>query len=197
MKVKILIMVMFVFLDSIFLYAQTKKDAWELSLSGYIGTIKTSFEWDSPYGSEKSEGEAESYVIMAFRPGYYITEEVVIEPEFIWTAQEEIKPGFAISANLAYNYNIPNSPSTIFALIGYGLANGITISQRLLGRPSDELDISVFNIGAGVKIFISEPIAFRVEYRYQSFSHEDSSGNFTSETTTTFNTILMGFSVFL
>lgn len=197
MKVNILIIVLFVFFDSIVLFGQTKKDAWELSYSGYIGTVKTSYEVKSDHYSDKSDGEAEGYVIMAFRPGYYITEQIAIEPEILWTAMEDMPPSFAISANLAFNHNIPNSPTTIFALIGYGLANGISVSQRIFGRSSDKLDISVFNIGAGAKFFLSEPVAFRVEYRYQSFNNEQSSGSFTSETTITFNTILLGFSVFL
>ena len=196
MKVQVLLITILVLFFNV-LHGQTRKGVWELSISGYLGTIKQSYEWSSRYGSGTSEGEAKGYILLAFRPGYYITEEFMIEPEILWTAHEDLPPSFAISANLAYNINIPDKHITPFVLVGYGIGNGIPITHRLIYRSSDKLDINVLNLGAGLKIFVSEPIAIRIEYRYQSYSHEDSEDSYTSESTTTYNTIMFGFSVFL
>jgi len=201
MKVQLLLITALVLSFNV-LHAQTTKGAWELSLSGYLGMVKQSSEWSSPTGSGTSEGEAKGYVLLAVRPGYYITEGFMVEPEILWTAQEDYPPCFAISANIAYNFNIPDTHITPFVLAGYGIGNGIPITHRLTSRLSDKLDINVLNLGAGLKIFVSEPIALRIEYRHQSYSYShDYSyyyvGSYTSESTTTFNTIMFGFSVFL
>ena len=196
MKVQILLITALVLSFNV-LHAKTTKGVWEFSLSGYLGTMKQSSEWSSQYGSGSSEGEVKEYVLLAVRPGYYITEGFMVEPEILWTAQEDDPPCFAISANIAYNFNIPNTHITPFVLAGYGIGNGISITNRLIYRSSDKLDINVLNLGAGLKIFVSEPVALRIEYRHQSYSYESSEAFFTYESTTTYNTIMFGFSVFL
>lgn len=201
MKVHVLLISVLVLSFNV-LHGQTRKGGWELSLSGYLGMVKQSAEMSSPYGSSKSEGEAQGYVLLAVRPGYYITEGFMVEPEILWTAQEDYPPCFAFSGNLAYNFNIPNTHLTPFILAGYGIGNGIPITHRLIYRSSDKLDINVLNLGAGLKIFVSEQIAVRIEYRNQSYSYSYEysdyyMGSYTLERTTTYNTVMFGFSVFL
>jgi hypothetical protein len=197
MKATIISMFIVFFSVSSVVNAQTKQGKWELSLSGYAGSIKESYKVTSPYGHYDDEGEAQSYILLALCPGYYFSNAIEFEPEILWTAQEDVPPAFALSANIAYNFNIPDSKVMPFFLIGYGIANGIPLTQRLIGRSSDKMDIGFFSIGAGLKIFIAEPVALRIEYRYQSFKRETSNSGFSSERTTTIQNFLLGFSFLL
>jgi opacity protein-like surface antigen len=182
-------------------YSQTQQGTWELSLSGNFGSVSGSSETTSSFGSSQSEQEAQGYLSLALRPGFYIIDGLVVEPEILWTAVEKVPPSFSLSGNLAYNFSIPESHITPFVLVGYGTGNAIPLFQRLFFRSSDKLDISVLNIGAGVKFFVAERIALRTEYRYQRYSQEEtfSSGSFSSTTKTiqNFHNVFLGFSVFL
>jgi len=183
------------------MYSQTQKGAWEFSLSGNFGSVSTSSETSGSSGTQKSETDAEGYLSLALRPGFYIIDGLVVEPEFLWTAVKGTPPSFSLSGNIAYNFRIPKSHFTPFVLAGYGVGNAIPLFQRLLGRSSDKLDITVLNVGAGLKIFISERIALRTEYRYQRYSRESTfnSGSFSSTTNTVvnFHNVFFGFSIFL
>jgi opacity protein-like surface antigen len=197
MKVNIIATICVFLLISSLAHGQTHKGDCEISLSGYLGSMKQSYKYTSTYGNYEDEGEAESYVVLSLRSGYYFTDMIEFEPEIFWTAQENLPPAFALNANMAFNFNLPNSKYTPFLLIGYGYANGIPITQRLMGRMSDKLDISCLNLGAGLKVFLAEPLALRLEYRYQSYNYETSESYFSGEITYTFHTILVGFSFML
>lgn len=197
MKVATFSLIIPFFLISSFVYGQSKQGDWELSLSGYLGSIKHSTKVTGPSYHRDYGGEAQSYVVSALRTGYYFIEGFEFEPEITWTAQEHFPPALALSANISLNLNIPNSKVTPFLLIGYGYANGLPITQRLLGRESDQLDIGCFSAGAGLKIFVAAPVALRIEYRYQSYNQETSNYGYSYESTTTFHTLLIGFSFLL
>ena len=182
------------------IHAQTQQGAWELSASGNFGSVSSSSETTGSF-SQKSETDAEGYLSLALRPGYYVIDGLAVEPEFLWTAVDGTPPSFSISGNVAYNFDIPKSQVTPFILAGYGVGNSIPLFQRLFVRSSDDFDISVLNIGAGLKVFLTERIALRTEYRYQRYSREStlSSGTFSVTTTTvaSFHNVFLGFSVFL
>jgi len=183
------------------LYSQTQQGAWELSLSGNLGLVSGSSETTGSFGSSKSEQESQGYLSLALRPGYYIIDGLVVEPEILWTAVENDLPSFSLSGNLAYNFSIPQSHITPFVLVGYGTGNAIPFFQRLIFRSSDKLNISVLNIGAGLKFFVTERIALRTEYRYQRYNQERTYGfgsfSFTTKTTTNFHNVFFGFSIFM
>ncbi len=183
------------------LYAQTKQGAWELSLSGNIGSVSTSTKSEGSFGRFESKGEAQGFLALTARPGFYIIDGLVLEPEILWTAVEGTEPSLSLSGNLAYNFTVPKSRVTPFVLIGYGTGNAVPFLQRLLFRSSDELNISLLNLGAGVKIFVTERVALRTEYRFQRFSREETfgSGSFqgTLKEVNKFHHLFFGFSVFL
>jgi hypothetical protein len=79
-----------------------------------------------------------------------------------------------------------------FVLAGYGKANGIPMFQ-ILDRLTEGFDVSVFNIGGGMKLFVVPRIAFRAEYRFQRFGYETD----TEKTTRVFHNFFVGFSFFL
>jgi len=183
------------------LHSQTQQGAWELSLSGNLGSTSSSAEMNGSFGSFKSEQEARGYVSLALRPGYYLIDGLVVEPEILWTAVEKELPSLCLSGNLAYNFRIPQSQITPFVLVGYGTGNAIPLFQRLFFRASDKLDINVLNVGAGVKFFVAKRIALRTEYRYQRYSQESTRTygalSSTTKTINNFHNVFLGFSVFL
>jgi len=117
------------------LYAQTKKGDWELSMSGNFGSVSTKTESDGSFGHNEFKGEAQGFLSLIARPGFYFTDGLVLEPEILWTAIEESDPSLSLSGNLAYNFNIPKSRVTPFVLIGYGTGNAIPLFQRLRFKP--------------------------------------------------------------
>lgn len=179
--------------------AQPGTGSWELSLSATFGMVSQTSEMTFQGQTTKDEHEAEGYLSLAVRPGFYLYEGLSLEPEFFWTASEGVPPAFSISGNISYTFVIPASPACPFLLAGYGVGNGIPLAQRLLGRSSDEMDIAVLNLGGGIKIFLSKAVALRGEYRYQRFSWEDTSpfGSTSYRQTVNFHNFLLGFSVFL
>lgn len=166
-------------------FGQIEKGSWEMSLAGTFGSVSTS--------TNGSDGESTSLLSLAARPGYYLTDGLSIEPEFYWTAIEEQRPLFSIAANVSYTFRVSESGFSPFLLAGYGLGNGIPLFQRLMFRSSNEMDVSVLNLGGGLKYFVTTSVALRAEYRYQRFNQEEDS----NETTANWHTILFGFSVFL
>jgi len=175
------------------LHSQTQQGTWEFSLSGNAGSVSTSSQYSGPYSSSSSESEAEGYVLLALRPGLYVVDGLALEPEILWTAVEHEKPCFSLSGNLAYNFAIPESRTTPFLLVGYGTGNAIPINNTLLFRSSYKLDISLVNLGAGLKIFLAEQAALRLEYRYQKYTEE---GEYRSSMHK-FHNVFFGFSVFV
>ena len=102
-------------------FAQTQQGLWELSLSGNVGSVSGSSETTGPFGNFTSEQEAQGYLSLALRPGFYIIDGLVVEPEFLWTAMDRNPPSYSLSGNIAYNFTIPESRITPFLLVGrYG-----------------------------------------------------------------------------
>jgi Outer membrane protein beta-barrel domain len=183
--------------------AQVTSGSWELSLSATMGSVSSSTEYT--YGGKTStyEGEAETYLSLAIRPGFFVVDGLSIEPELLWTAIEGDRPAIAVLGGLSYTFTIPESPVAPFILVGYGIGNGIPIAQRLIGRTSSDFDVSALNVGGGLKVFVSPNVAFRAEYRYQRYSWQEEitfSWNpeylSTFERVTAYHNIFIGISVF-
>ncbi len=181
------------------LHSQTQPGTWELSVSGNLGSVSISSETRGSYTSSYSESH--SFFSLALRPGYYIVNDLALEPEVFWTAIEGDLPSFSLSGNLSYNFRIPDSQVKPFVLIGYGIGNAIPVFQRVFYRASDKFDIPVLHLGAGLKVFLTKRIALRTEYRYQRYSYEQTyhydSYNYTIKTKENFHNVFFGFSVFL
>jgi hypothetical protein len=180
-------------------YGQIKQGMWELSLSGNVGTSSGSTEKTTGGLTIKSEIAASGYLSFALRPGYYVIDGLVLEPEILWTANEDAPPSLSFTGNLAYHFVVPQSRMAPFVLAGYGRANGIPSFQRL-ERRTDGFDVSVLNIGAGMKFFVALRVALRIEYRFQRYGYETSSsgGVFVNSTkeTRVFHNFFFGLSFF-
>lgn len=169
------------------LYSQPLKKSWELSFSGNMGSVSS---------SSKNYSSSSQFIALTFRPGFFITENIEIEPEIQWLAADGDKPLFSYSANAAYNFGNPLSTKIPFILVGYGRTNSIPIIRTLVFRSSDKHDISIINVGAGMKFLAAKNVAFRVEYRHQRFTYSRTFFNTTYEYSTKYNHMLFGFSIF-
>ena len=194
-------------------FSQIEKGTFEIAVSGTAGVFSESHETTQittdPSGTQirkyKSSSDRESFLMMFFRPGYYIIDNLAVEPEIMWTAIEDDLPCLNLSGNIAYNFTTSNSSLTPYLFAGYGIANTIPFNRTLLFRATRELDIKYLNLGAGWKAHLLEHVALRVEYRYQKYTwkreysyHYDS----TTEKSTTsyddnFHNIFVGVSFFV
>ncbi|MEE9555497.1 MAG: outer membrane beta-barrel protein [candidate division Zixibacteria bacterium] len=169
------------------LYSQPIKKSWELSFSGNMGSVSSSYSGQS---------NSSQFIALTFHPGFFVTENIEIEPEIQWLAADGDKPLLSYSANVAYNFGNPPSTKIPFILLGFGRTNSIPFNRTLLFRSSDKHDISILNVGAGMKFLAAKNVAFRMEYRHQSFTYSRSFGNTTNKYSTKYNQMLFGFSIF-
>jgi len=177
---------LFLLFNSGLALSQPEAGSKELSISAAFGSYSSSYK--GPYISV--ETEAKTYLLAAFRAGFYITKAFEIEPEINMLLQEE--GSIILGVNGAYNFDITNSIVHPFITVGAGLGNGITM-LNLPVRSSDDFNIFNYNMGAGIKIMINENVASRFEYRYRHFSYEKSGYDITYST----HNVLFGFSIFL
>lgn len=194
-------------------FSQIKKGTFELSVSGTVGSYKFTEESTEkitdPYSgnqtyTDKRSYDPEKYLMMFIRPGYYIFANLAIEPEMAWTTMDGTEPSLSFSGNISYNFASPNSSLTPFLFAGYGIGNSIPFNYTLIFRMTDNMDVKLINLGAGLKAHLTDRVAFRVEYRYQmysaeteySYSYNSYSYERTSKSDYDFHNLFFGFSVF-
>ncbi len=156
---KRLVLSLFVVLTATSLSAQPSEGkSVELSISGAYQHL-----------SSDNSSSGSGAFLLSPRLGIFVVEGLELEPEFVLLAAEGNDPMYMVNANISYNFRT-HGKSTPFLLIGYGLANTVPA----FGVPMfwSDFSIGVLNIGAGAKIFVTDDIAIRLEYRYQHFSGE-------------------------
>jgi opacity protein-like surface antigen len=162
----------------------------ELSLSGSYQN----------YFSESSSGSSEAFLVSP-RIGFYVAEGLELEPEILFMFSSGVDPEsvYMLNANVSYNF-ISAGKSIPFLLIGYGLANTVPLFNVPFTKTDRRVD--VLNIGGGVKTYVREDIALRIEYRYQKFTGQGGTTNngyfsSTREVDTRIHTVEFGLSVLL
>ena len=148
--------------------AQGNKYSTELSFSGTGGWVSTSHS----AGGQSSSSDAQGYVTLAARCGYFVYEGLSIEPEVALTAMEGTEPAHVLAANISYTFFPANSTVCPFVLGGIGISNAIPFGPNPIGKTTDGMDVFMLGAGAGVKVFLAESAALRFEYRYQRFSYD-------------------------
>ncbi len=183
--------------------SQIHQRGWEFSVSGTFASLSTKTETSGAGGTTTSETASQNLFSLLLRPGFFVIDGLEIEPEFLWGLASNGPPSYSVSGNVAYNWMVPNSQVALFALAGYGVGNGIPALERMVTRSSEAFDITVLNLGAGTKVFVSKQVAFRAEYRFQQYTHNLSgavSAGGSSPTTKyiySFHNAFLGVSVFL
>jgi len=158
----------------------------ELSLSASYQNISGS-------GSNGSSG----LILISPRIGFFFAKGFEIEPELLLLLSPGSDAIYMLSGNLSYNV-LSAGRSVPFFLAGYGIANTIPLfNVPFLRTPF----IGVLNLGAGVKAFLSEDIAIRVEYRFQNFVGSDLYGTppytYTENIDVQMHTVHIGITVLL
>lgn len=174
MKNAIMILTAIILLSST-QFAQYKKGKWELGFIGSIGSTTQSSKSSGTSGSHDNSVDMDFFDISVL-PGYYLFDGFSIEPEFGFTAIKDVKPSYNLIANLSYTLLFPNTSNAFFIKTGYGLGNAyaLPMADELLVRFSDKFDVTILNLGGGVKISVGEKVYIRCEvnYRIQSWQRE-------------------------
>jgi hypothetical protein len=160
----------------------------ELSLSG-------SFQ---NYSSGNSPGSSSAFLVSP-RLGFFVVKGLELEPEALLMLASGSDPVYVINANISYNF-ISSKKGVPFLLIGYGRAN--TVPFFNVPMMHADFGVGVVNIGAGVKVYLSEDIALRIEYRFQNFYGEGettgpASFSYTEKVDTRIHMVQFGLSVLL
>jgi opacity protein-like surface antigen len=160
----------------------------ELSLSGGYQNISRS-------GSSSNS----SLLLISPRLGFFVNGGLEIEPEAILMVGSGIDVVYMINGNIAYNFSAgPNGVP--FLLAGYGVSNTVPVFDVPVTKTA--FAVGVLNLGAGMKIFLNDEVAFRVEYRFQNFSGEGDAVaypgySYTPKVDYTVHTAQFGFSILL
>lgn len=175
-------------------YAQFQKGDVELTLDGTIGMNSS---------SSKSQGSSSSsdrnFMVLTLAPGFYVVDGLSLEPLIGITAVEDYKPGFLLLANVSYTNYLKAQNLGLFFKIGYGLSNAASVpGMNSYNRLTEDLDISVLNLGGGAKFLLGSKAYIKTELNYRRFSWERDYGSWgKSENTNGFLTLLLGIGVLL
>ena len=117
------------------------------------------------------DGEAWTVINIPIRLGVFVTKNVEIEPEILFSKWEDEDLGFLLSGNLAYNFTIlePESRTVPFLFSGFGFSNTYVYFPSFLLPGIEDETWTVVNLGGGAKFFLSKAAALRWEYRFQKF----------------------------
>ena len=113
------------------------------------------------YSSGSSSGSTGAFLVSP-RLGFYVVEGLEIEPELLFLISSGSDPVYILNGNVSYNF-ISEGKGVPFILIGYGLAN--TVPFFNVPTTKTDFRVDVLNAGGGVKAFLKEDIAVRIEYR--------------------------------
>jgi len=147
--------------------------------------------------SRSGGGNSTTSFWISTRLGFFAGGGLEIEPELSALFGSGFDPAYLLNGNVSYNFPA-GSNGVPFLLAGYGIANTVPFMNVPLGRV--DYMVGVLNLGAGMKIFLNEDAAIRLEYRFQSFSGSgDRSGivpyTYTPKTEYRLHTVQFGFSV--
>ena len=159
-------------------YPQTQRGDKELSIVASFISIKY----------EKAD-EAWTAVNIPIRFGFFVTKNIEIEPELLFSKYEDEDAGFILSGNLAYNFT-PSSEGIVvpFVFAGLGFSNTTILLPNIAFEGRENKNWTVFNLGGGLKTFLAKSFALRLEYRFQ---------NLFGDTDISYHNILLGISAFL
>lgn len=186
----VIAVVLLAFLPCVGTLAQPRKGYKEVSASPSFWSV-----------NEKEGDESQQLLNIPVRVGYFVTSRLEIEPEFILTIPGEGEgPGILIMGNLAYNFPAEDNVYPFF-LLGIGFGNSVNV---LSFAADQDISVTAFNFGLGLKASINSSVALRAEYRFTHYSGEKEKVYITPyyyhsrhEVDTNVHDFQMGFSIFL
>lgn len=167
----------------------------ELSISASLDIDRTKIKVD---GEEEGALTTTTFSV-PLRVGYFITDNIEIEPEINFNYMNMSYEDDSASAttalllaNAAYNFDIPSQVMP-FVLGGVGI---MTTRTSYDGESESESGFA-WNVGGGIKWFAADRVALRVEYRFIHYSltaEEDTYYKITASHTN--HRIFVGISIF-
>jgi len=138
----------------------------------------------------ESDNQAWTSFIFPVRVGFFVTDNIEIEPEILFSKFKNSDAGYIISGNIAYHFLPGNEKNNgvPFVFAGFGFANTIPFFPNIAYVGDSDETRTTLNAGAGLKVFISKPAAVRVEYRFQKFMNGEN---------IYYHNVLVGISVFI
>jgi opacity protein-like surface antigen len=149
---------------------KARKGKVELSTAAslYIDRVKTKLEFPS---NESEYAVTITTLSIPVRVGYFLTDNIEIEPEITHTYMKYSQQDYSSStttslllANVVFNFNTPSQVMP-FVLGGVGLTTERTSSD---GESESESGFA-WDVGGGIKWFVANRVALRVEYRIIHF----------------------------
>jgi hypothetical protein len=113
--------------------------------------------------------ESSDAFLLLPRVGVFLFEGLEIEPEILFLSRSGVTPLYALNGNISYNF-LGLERSVPFLLAGYGVANSLPYFD--VPYTLTPFTVGVLNLGGGLKLFVRENIAVRLEYRYQRYQGE-------------------------
>jgi opacity protein-like surface antigen len=171
----------------------------ENSFSGQFGIEKVTRHFDSPYYHDSDDYKTQ-FMTLVLRHGVYVYHGLEVEPELHWTEVSGLESAISFHANVAYNFTSALKSDgwrtgMPFILIGYGIGNAAPQYFTFLAKTTNK-SVPVFNLGAGMKAFVSKQVAMRVEYRYQRYAYSNDDGVWHEDYVQRYHNIFFGFSIF-
>ena len=177
--VKLILAILIVLSSAEISFSQIKKGDKELSVAASLS-------------SRKIENAEESWhaINVPIRVGIMLNRNLAIEPELSFSKYKDEDPGYILAANLAYNFTPTDAQNKLVPFIsaGFGYANTTLFLSNLAWAGSEDDNWTVINASGGLKAFVREGAALRLEYRFQ---------NFLGDRNLTYHNVFLGFSVFL
>jgi len=170
-----------------------KQSDWEFNISSNIG--RSSKQTKETYYYSYDRTEKGTFCNLGISTGFYIIDGLSIEPEFDLNLNSE---GLSVSllGNMCYSFYLPQKDIYPYLKLGYGVSNDPENQNGLF----EYLKFKTINAGAGVKLMYSSAMAFRVEINYRTLSgsytsYPDTPNSYTTESTTSIISVLIGISI--
>ncbi len=159
-------------LFTVFSYGQFQRHAVEVSFSGTFGTHKLNGT-PLPYSVE-----SQTYAFVTTSAEYYVTDIISVGPQYGILAEKNDPPAHSAVLKLSLTKRIGETPLAYFITGGIGKANAVTIPMAggvLPALATKDWDVKVLTGGAGLKLLVSDAVAFKMElnYREEKFTRQD------------------------
>jgi hypothetical protein len=119
------------------------------------------------------EDDTDVFLILPVRIGTFLTDRFEFEVEGLLSSAAGGTPGYLLSGLFSYHFHRTGRVRDLseFLLFGLGVTNTRPVSTNVSFGGGGDI-AAVLNLGAGAKLFLAEPVAIRLEYRFQRYMFE-------------------------
>lgn len=181
--------------------AQPVTGSKEFSLQGNVSNRDISVKLK---GGSSGESASDDLTVgsLYMRIGFFITDNFSIDPELNWGFTDQTPPSFAFSLNGSFHAPIKDD-LFVFVTGGAGLSNSVPFLNVSVERFTKKFDIMMYNLGGGLKYYLTENFALKTEFKYQVYNYEEKVeswgyySSYTLESTVKNSSLNVGFAVLL